>query len=435
MFGNVIAQTADGFPLFNSMEDVQTYSWGDKEEFAQRTKGYNTIGITTPGAMNAIYGPGIMNLAYNLANTLAVIGRKPYKTARRVQENLSKRPYQTSGIVRGGHARTPVMPNLDMIEQPYKLVTHRFNMTLGAIEIGNKNIDDIATWNDLFLLEGQTFMFSQNGDLLRRIEDPQEVGLGSAVNDGVDPNSNEFVGFESLDRIISNAKEGDYLPEGYNVPWRMNPQMPSTDSGAPMAKYRNSQAVNFKGYDNNAQSYVDANYDENTTTGEAELRVLDLGMIDAMFANCIYYWQMAESSRKVMTTGTDTLQKMQTILQPQQRYLGYVGSEVDVNGIKTLPGRDTGLMVSTYQGVPMIFDMYQPKGYGATEDGHTTDGVSSIYLMDTDNIFFGALREIQVDATDSPLITNRYVRLADMNLMGEVQATSFRGSGKIKHIK
>ena len=80
MFGNVIGLTADGFPLFNSMEDVQSYSWGDKEEFAQRTKGYNTIGITTPGAMNAIYGPGIMNLAYNLANTLAVIGRKPYRT-------------------------------------------------------------------------------------------------------------------------------------------------------------------------------------------------------------------------------------------------------------------------------------------------------------------------------------------------------------------
>lgn len=435
--------TTDGlFPTYSTMKEVFDFSWGKDMAMYDKQKGTSgTVAITTPGAMNALYGPFIQNLAYNQHNTLALLGQKAYKTGYRFQEGLSMNANQSSGVIRGGFAPQPVYGKYVQFEMPYKTLAHRFAMNIGMVDIGEKGIDDVMTWQQQFELEGQTFLWSQNNDVLRRVEDEPIVAQGSAVatgqnqwgNDGA---SKEIVGLESIDRIISNFEEGKHLPVGYNVPWKLatdaSQKLPSSDSGAEGALKPYRDGATAANADNNFNCYVDSNYTEGDQTGKATLRQLTLPMIDNMFLSVMPYWENNSTQGKVCVTGYDTLAKMQMLLQPQQRYQGFVNAQVDVNGIKTLQGQNTGFQVSTYNGTPICPDKMVNRG----DKDNANAGVARIYLFDNDILFNGVLRAPTVEMSQDSIVTGRYIRLADIHNMGEVQVNGmFKGLGKLIHLK
>lgn len=433
--------TADGlYPTFNSMDEVFGFSWASDMQAMEKAKGQGTVGITTDGAMNAIYGPFMQNLAYNKHNTIAALGQKPYRTGRRFQEGLSMAASQSSGVVRGGFAQQPVYGNYVQLEMPYKVLAHRFAMNLGMAEIGEKGIDDVMTWRQQFELEGDTFLWSQDNDVLRRVEDAPPVAQGSVQSSATDiygtggSTVGEIVGYESIDRIISNFDEGSHLPAGYNVPWRMtndeSQKLPSSDSGTQgmLRKYRDGADKAYA--DNNFNSYVDSNYDEGDTTGKATLRQLTLPMIDNLFLSCMPYWNNNSTAGQVLITGYDTLGKIQMLLQPQQRYIGFMDVQFDVNGIKTVQGQNTGFQTATYNGVPLLPDKMVNRG--TVDDPNA--GVARIYAASNEYLFNGTLRAPTVELSDNSIITGKYIRLADINTFGEIQATQFRGLGKITHL-
>lgn len=73
-------------------------------------------------------------------------------------------------------------------------------------------------------------------------------------------------------------------------------------------------------------------------------------MVDNLFLGCMPWWDQNSTNNKCLITGYDTLAKLQMILQPQQRYQGFVDAQFDVNGIKTVQGNNTGFQVATYNG-------------------------------------------------------------------------------------
>lgn len=442
----IVGFTSDGaMPLGATMDDVFSFSWGKDAEAFEKNKGSTgTVGIDTQGAMNAIYGPFLQNLAYNQHNTYAVLGQKPYRTGRRFQEGLSLAKGDTTGVVRGGLAPNPTFGNYVQCEMPYKVSAKRQAMNLGYTEIGDKSIDDVMMWEDFFALEGKTWLWSINNDLLRPVGTARATGNGhGGSSTSTDPTYREYVGFESIDRIISNYDEGEFIDGNsassmLNVPWAMADQMPSTDSAAALAKYRNPD-VSGAVADNNFNCYVDHNYTAGNTDGTASLRQLDLGMIDSLFLSTMPYWQNNSTTGKACLLGYDTLQKVQTLLQPQQRYQGFVGAQFDVNGVKTVEGQNTGFQVATYNGVPLVPDYMMCRGTAKDTSGGSlapyTAGVGNIYLIDNDIIFNGVLQAPVVNLSENPLITGRYTRLCDMYCMGETQAVGpFKGLGKIIHL-
>lgn len=421
-------------------------------DLMEKNKGAaGTVGIDTPGAFNAIYGPYLQNLAYNMHNTLAVMGQKPYRTGYRFQVDLSLEQGMTTGRVRGGYAGAPVYGQYEQVEMPFKLSAKRQAMGLGYVEIGDRAIDDVMVWEQFMAQEGQTWLWSMNNDVLRNCADPKFTGVGSIPYGGTGTPSTEFVGIESIDRIISNYAEGTYVDVDSggnadatatnNVPWAMATQLPSTDSASVLAKYRNP-AVTGAVADSNFDSYVDANY---TGANTATLRNLTVGMIDSLFMGVMPYWEMNKTEGKVLVTGYDTLQQIQTLLQPQQRFLGQVGAQVDVNGIKTVEGRDTGFMVSRYNGVPIIPDKMVTRGYGAgtisndvlTPAQTQKTGSGNMYLMGSDLLTMGVLTAPTVTVSENVLINGSYTRLCDMYQQGETQVVGekgFKSLGKVIHL-
>lgn len=387
--GFTIAKALDGgYPYFNSF-DAQNDFWYGKA-LDSITKSDAVVGLTS-GAWNAIYGPKVTNLQYHSKNALASIGAKPWnQSGIRVQRSMST----SSGIgqTRGGSLPSKVHGDYNHVEIPYKEFAHTFAMNLGDVSLEGK--DDILAWETLMELEAQAFINGIDSDLLGKVE-TAPTGFGS-----------EEYHIDKLDRVISSYAEAVALTltNGYESPW----------GGA-------SSAVNtYRDKDAGTAS----NFDAYANNGSGTNRVLELSLIDAMFASCSPYWDNHSHANKVMITRPDTLAKLQAILQPQQRYEGFVSAQVDIEGVKTMPGRDTGYMVSAYNTVPMIPD-----------NNVAGDGVGRIYLVDKDHMWYNSLVPNQVRVSDDPLINNALINSAVIFQMGELWADKFKGHGKLTYLK
>lgn len=436
---STIGMTSDGlYPIYSSIGEMRQNTWGASQALMDKAKGVGTIGITTPGAMNATYGPYLQNLQYNKHNTLALLGSRNYRTGYRFQESLSYTRAQSAGVKRGGYAPAGNIGGYLQFEQPYKVLAKRTPMSLGYMQLGSQNLDDVSTWEEFFRLEGDSWLWAQNNDVVRRIEDAPPVGLGQyPAGDTTTITDTEIVGYESIERIISNSTEGGFLPAGQNIPWKMGTNYALPSAGDALEIYRNPNATGFKGVGNGLDAYVDANYDANTTTGAATLRQLTLNIIDSLFTAVMPFMENNKVAGKTVVTGYDTLQKMQQLLQPQQRYLGYQAAQVTDEGVSTLPGQNTGFMVATYNQAALMPDLMIAKGYGNTAGGHAEDGISRILFFDQNQLYNAELLPITVEMSDNSLVNGRYIRMADMHRFGEIQASNgpFKGFGKVLHLQ
>lgn len=438
-----------GIGARGSNQDACMRAW-ERDVYALKSAG--TAGITVSGAFNAVYGPKIYSLAYNRHNTLASLGVKPYFMGVRFQMDLSNSSMPTTnpngGVIRGGYKRAPMIPTYGTVEQPYKVNEWNFAMEKGMTKLNN--IADIVTWEDMMDSESKTWLNQMNAQVLQTAETLPTQGIGQfpASDSTSSVTSAERVGLESIERIISNSYEAQFLPGSTTnwttgsqdssattgpavVPWWNPANLPSSD-GHCMKKYRDKDDASFSSTsDNNFNAYVDANYTAGTTTGVATNRQINLTMIDNMFNTCMPFWDENSTAGKVMITGYDTLTKLQAILQPQQRFEGSVGAKMSVNGISTVEGRGVGFQVSTYNNVPILPDRMVNRGY----KGATTSGVGRVYLLDNEIIGRGVHIAPVVTVSDNIFVVGQHVQACNMTEFSEVQAKGFRGLGCIKHLK
>lgn len=83
---------------------------------------------------------------------------------------------------------------------------------------------------------------------------------------------------------------------------------------------------------------------------------------------------------KLIVMGHDQYYRLERLLQTQQRYLGYEEYQVGMGNERTFPGTRGGMMLATYQGIPILVDADTPHSVS------TTDVIlgSNVYILDTD---------------------------------------------------
>lgn len=124
--------------------------------------------------------------------------------------------------------------------------------------------------------------------------------------------------------------------------------------------------------DRDASTAFDAYVSHGSTTD----RTLTTTLINNLFTNTYDYWEEQSVANKVYITGMDTLQRWGELESAKQRFVDNVPAQITVgDGIRTVPGADTGFLVSTYQGIPIVPDTNTPQ-----------DTISRIYLLDLDNV-------------------------------------------------
>jgi hypothetical protein len=130
---------------------------------------------------------------------------------------------------------------------------------------------------------------------------------------------------------------------------------------------------------------------------------------------------------KIIIMGHDQYFKLERLLNSQQRYTGQEDYQVGVGSEKTFPGTRTGLVLATYQGIPILPDADTPKSVS------TADAVlgSNIYILDTDYLEIAIAQPTQYIENRDYFAANALVVRGLLYTMGELRAHRFDVHAKI----
>jgi len=180
-----------------------------------------------------------------------------------------------------------------------------------------------------------------------------------------------------------------------------------------------------RAYDLTFSGRDDANWNAAGTIQENSgvSRDLSLNLID----NCIQTIRTNGGEPKLIVLGHDQYFKLERLLQSQQRYLGQEEYQVGVGSERTFPGTRTGLVLATYQGIPILPDADVAKSVS------TADAVlgSDVLVLDTDYLEIAVAQPTQYIENRDYFAANALVVRGLLYTMGEMRCHNFITQAKI----
>ena len=152
-------------------------------------------------------------------------------------------------------------------------------------------------------------------------------------------------------------------------------------------------------------------------------RDLSLNLLD----DCIQSIRTNGGEPKLILMGHDQYFKLERLLNSQQRYMGQEEYQVGVGSEKTFPGTRTGLVLATYQGIPILPD-------ADTTKSETTAGAklgSNVYVLDTDYLEIAVAQPTQYIENRDYFAADALVVRGLLYTMAEFRAYRFDVQGAI----
>ena len=130
---------------------------------------------------------------------------------------------------------------------------------------------------------------------------------------------------------------------------------------------------------------------------------------------------------KLILLGHDQYFNLERLLNSNQRYLGQEEYQVGVGSERTFPGTRTGLVLATYQGIPIIPDADVAKSVS------TADAVlgSNVYVLDTDYLEIAIAQPTQYVENRDYFAANALVVTGLLYTMGEMRCKNIWTQAKI----
>ena len=130
---------------------------------------------------------------------------------------------------------------------------------------------------------------------------------------------------------------------------------------------------------------------------------------------------------KLILLGHDQYFNLERLLNSNQRYLGQEEYQVGVGSERTFPGTRTGLVLATYQGIPIIPDADTPKSVSSA------DAVlgANVYVLDTDYIEIAVAQPTQYIENRDYFAANALVVRGLLYTMGEMRCKNIWTQAKI----
>ena len=133
---------------------------------------------------------------------------------------------------------------------------------------------------------------------------------------------------------------------------------------------------------------------------------------------------------KLIVTGWDQYFNMERLLNAQQRYMGQEMYQVGVGDERTLPGTRTGLVLSTYMGIPILPDADTAKSVNTSD----VQLGSNVYVLDTDYLEVAVAMPTQYIENRDFFAANALVVRGLMYMMGELRCTRIDCQAKISDL-
>ena len=130
---------------------------------------------------------------------------------------------------------------------------------------------------------------------------------------------------------------------------------------------------------------------------------------------------------KLILLGHDQYFTLERLLNSNQRYMGQEEYQVGVGSERTFPGTRTGLVLATYQGIPILPDADVPKSVASN------DAVlgSNIYVLDTDYLEIAVAQPTQYVENRDYFAANALVVRGLLYTMGEMRCKNIWVQAKI----
>ena len=130
---------------------------------------------------------------------------------------------------------------------------------------------------------------------------------------------------------------------------------------------------------------------------------------------------------KLILLGHDQYFNLERLLNSNQRYLGQEEYQVGVGAERTYPGTRTGLVLATYQGIPILPDADVPKSVS------TADAVlgSNVYVLDTDYLEIAVAQPTQYVENRDYFAANALVVRGLLYTMAEMRCKNIWVQSKI----
>ena len=162
-----------------------------------------------------------------------------------------------------------------------------------------------------------------------------------------------------------------------------------------------------------------ANVSYNSGTG----RALSLTLLDT----AIQKIRENGGEPKLILLGHDQYFNLERLLASNQRYMGQEEYQVGVGSERTFPGTRTGLVLATYQGIPILPDADVPKSVA------TNDAVlgSNVYVLDTDYLEIAVAQPTQYVENRDFFAANALVVRGLLYTMGELRCKNIFVQSKI----
>ena len=343
---------------------------------------------TTAGTYQAIFGRKVWSQLNQEFNAFSILPKKPWeKSGWRVVTAKPNAGAVGGGLPENGTLPDTIKPTFAHVSDKPRTVAHTFDLSETAMFLADKD-DGLGDARAVMKME----MAKHHAEVINKMLLSDVSNRSTTLND-----------FESLDRCLSAT----------NI---------ETTSFSDVAAGDHKQYNIDRADDGSSQSWYDSNVDAGTTSAQ---RPLTLNILDGMFRSV---WERG-GQPKVILTGYDTLEKIQQLLQPQQRFTEMKRVVPGVNGVKGVPGMEAGFVVATYNGVPLI-----PSKDVTADSGE----LSRMYFMDSDYMYFCTAKptlyhESGIETGD-PFGINRLGQMGMFHTMGDLWQLFYRAHGKVRDI-
>jgi hypothetical protein len=343
---------------------------------------------STAGTYQAIFGRKVWSQLNQEFNAFSILPKKPWeKSGWRVVTGKPNSGAIGGGLPENGTLPDTIKPTFAHVSDKPRTVAHTFDLSETAMFLADKD-DGLGDARAVMKME----MAKHHAEVINKM-------LLQDVNN----RSTTLNNFETLDRCLSAT----------NIE-----RTAFADISAGAHKQYNLDRAD----DGSSQSWYDSNVDAGSSGTE---RALSLNILDGMFRTV---WERG-GQPKVILTGYDTLEKIQQLLQPQQRFTEMKRVTPGVNGVKGVPGMEAGFIVATYNGVPLIpsKDVYDENG-----------SLSRLYFVDTDYLYFCTAKptlyhESGIETGD-PFGINRLGQMGMFHTMGDLWQLFYGAHGKVRDL-
>lgn len=322
-----------------------------------------------------------------------------------------------AGTNQDGRIPDSVYLPVDDFREPYKEVPFSYDYGLGLQALENK--DDTIAYKSYV-----DKMSTNYSDLIdKTILRPLENSLPVSANAAYDKKYNLY-GETSLQGIARCIASGNEIGREIDPTHTVTPAMVSPYGGA------GGDFAAYRGYNNeDGDAHVENNIDGNVI--DAEGAVLDISMMRKAYRTSSVNWDDAANPNGKMWAMSNVAQdKLGALMQANNILLNTVYAKRDFNGVSTTPGRDAGILLNSFNNIPIIQDGnlnfdYAKKKVSAVKMG-------DIYLLDLKHIWMSMLTPVEMFSINNPAITRTLQEKNVMNSRMEVRIDKFIGQCRIR---